>query len=100
MDILLQSDIKKRIYKAQCIGNIEPIEYMMPYPSMRSLIEGQVINNSKRIVNKKEKINYSKFHCLIQQCANWLTDKDFISKERIILPELSSFQTEVLIYIA
>ena len=94
----MQSDIKKRIYKAQCIGNIEPIEYMMPYPSMRSLIEGQVINNSKRIVNKKENIDYSKFHCLIQQCANWLTDKNYIYKERIILPKLNSFQTEVLIY--
>ena len=45
---------------------------------MRSLIEGQVINNSKRIVNKKENIDYSKFHCLIQQCANWLTDKNYI----------------------
>ena len=94
----MKSDIKKRIYKAQCIGNIEPIEYMIPYPSMRSLIEGQVINNSKRIVNKKENIDYSKFHCLIQQCANWLTDKNYISKERIILPKLNSFQTEVLIY--
>ncbi len=94
----MQSDIRKRIYKAQCIGNIEPIEYMIPYPSMRSLIEGQVINNSKRIVNKKENINYSEFHCLIQQCANWLTDKNYISKERIILPKLNSFQTEVLIY--
>ncbi len=94
----MQSDIKKRIYKAQCIGNIEPIEYMMPYPSMRSLIEGQVINNSKRIVSKKENINYSEFYCLIQQCANWLTDKDHISKQRIILPKLNSFQTEVLIY--
>ena len=94
----MQSDLKKRIYKAQCIGNIEPIEYMIPYPSMRSLIEGQVINNSKKMVNKKENINYSKFHSLIQQCANWLTDKNYISKERIILPKLDSFQTEVLIY--
>ena len=36
-------DIKSKIYQAQCIGNVEPIEYMIPYPSMRSLIEGQNI---------------------------------------------------------
>ena len=59
MDIPLQSDIKERIYKAQCIGNIEPIEYMMPYPSMRSLIEGQVINNSNYNLNNSNTINVS-----------------------------------------
>ena len=37
--------IKKNIYNAQCIGNVEPIEFMIPYPSMCSLIEGQNIKN-------------------------------------------------------
>lgn len=41
-------DMKKEIYQAQCIGNVEPIEYMIPYPSMRSLIEGQNIKYSDR----------------------------------------------------
>ena len=31
------------IYKAQTIGNIEPIEYMIPYPSTQAIIEGQII---------------------------------------------------------
>ena len=39
----MELEIKNNIYKAQCIGNVEPIEYMIPYPSMRSLIEGQNI---------------------------------------------------------
>ncbi len=29
------------LYRAQTIGNIEPIEYMIPYPNTQSLIEGQ-----------------------------------------------------------
>ena len=24
--------IEKNIYNAQCIGNVEPIEFMIPYP--------------------------------------------------------------------
>ena len=42
--------MKKNIYQAQCIGNVEPIEYMIPYPSMRSLIEGQNIKFSKQLI--------------------------------------------------
>ena len=42
----MKTDIKTKIYSAQCIGNVEPIEYMTPYPSMRSLIEGQTIKFS------------------------------------------------------
>ena len=36
-------DLKSRIYKAQTIGNVEPIEHMIPYPNLRSLIDGQNI---------------------------------------------------------
>ena len=43
----MKKELKERIYKAQCIGNVEPIEYMIPYPSMRSLIEGQNIKFSQ-----------------------------------------------------
>ena len=44
------SDLKKLIYKAQCIGNVEPIEYMVPYPNLRALNEGKVNLNIKKIV--------------------------------------------------
>ena len=43
-------NIDKLIYKAQTIGNIEPIEYMTPYPSTQALIEGQNIKYGKHIV--------------------------------------------------
>jgi len=41
--------MKEKIYQAQCVGNVEPIEYMIPYPSMRSLIEGQNIKFSNSL---------------------------------------------------
>ena len=41
----MSSDLKKRIYQAQCIGNVEPIEHMVPYPNLRSLVDGQNIKD-------------------------------------------------------
>ena len=44
------SELKKQIYKAQCIGNVEPIEYMVPYPNLRALIDGQNIKYGEKMV--------------------------------------------------
>lgn len=90
--------INQKIYNAQCIGNIEPIEYMIPYPSMRSLIEGQNIKYGNQIVLKNNNITNFKFYELIQKTANWLTKQNIEPKERIILPKLKSPQSEILLY--
>ena len=37
----MRSQIEKKIYQAQTIGNVAPIEYMVPYPNTSALIEGQ-----------------------------------------------------------
>jgi hypothetical protein len=94
MDIKL----KKRIYDAQCIGNVEPIEYMIPYPSMRSLIEGQNIKYGNQLIIKNDNITNSKYHQLIQQTAHWLTHKGLKPKDRIVLPKLPKYQSEILLF--
>jgi hypothetical protein len=91
-------DLKKQIYQAQCIGNVEPIEYMIPYPSMRSLIEGQNIKFSKQVIFEKLSISNLKFYELIQQTAHWLDSIGLKPKERIILTELDFPQTEILLF--
>ena len=65
-------ELKKRIYNAQCIGNVEPIEYMTPYPSIRSVIEGQIIKFSDKVIFQDLKITNSMFYSFIQQTSNWL----------------------------
>ena len=50
-----------RIYRAQCIGNVEPIEYMVPYPSTQSLLEGQNIKFSDQVIYKKDNITNLQF---------------------------------------
>jgi len=94
----MNTDIQKDIYMAQCIGNVEPIEYMIPYPSMRSLIEGQNIKFSNQVMIKKPDITNIKFYGLVQQTANWLDSLGLKPKQRIIIPKLEFPQAEILLY--
>ena len=94
----MKTDLEKQIYQAQCIGNVEPIEYMIPYPSMRSLIEGQNIKFSEQVIFEKLSITNLKFYELIQQTAHWLDSLGLKPKERIILTELDFPQTEILLF--
>ena len=90
--------IKKDIYNAQCIGNVEPIEFMIPYPSMCSLIEGQNIKYSKqKIINNPSLTNLDFYNC-IQRTANWLESIGAKPKQPIIIPNLNYPQSEILLY--
>ena len=94
----MKTDLEKRIYQAQCIGNVEPIEYMIPYPSMRSLIEGQNIKFSKQVIIEDPSITNLKFYGLVQQTAHWLDSIGLQPRERIIISELEYPQAEILLY--
>ncbi len=94
----MKSDIGKKIYRAQSIGNVEPIEYMVPYPNTNSLIEGQNIKFSKQLLFQEPKITNIDFYRLIQQTSNWLDSLNIKPKERVVLPDLGSPQTEILLY--
>ncbi len=94
----MKTDLEKRIYHAQCIGNVEPIEYMIPYPSMRSLIEGQNIKFSEQVIIEDPSITNLKFYGLVQQTAHWLDSIGLNPRERIIISELEYPQTEILLY--
>tara|TARA_A100001037_G_C15153065_1_gene640963 strand:+ start:7059 stop:7982 length:924 start_codon:yes stop_codon:yes gene_type:complete len=94
----MKTELEKKIYQAQCIGNVEPIEYMIPYPSMRSLIEGQNIKFSEQIIFNNPRITNLQFYQKIQQIAHWLDSLGFQPKERIILSELGFPQTEIALF--
>ncbi len=94
----MKTDLEKQIYQSQCIGNVEPIEYMVPYPSMRSLIEGQNIKYSEQLIFEKPRITNLKFYELIQQTSHWLNSLGLKPKKRIILTQLDFPQTEILLF--
>ena len=94
----METSLKNKIYNAQCIGNVEPIEYMTPYPSMRSLVEGQTIKFSDQIMMDESKITNKEFLSYIQQTSNWLESLGIEPKQRVIIPKLAYPQGEILLY--
>jgi len=90
--------MKEKIYQAQCVGNVEPIEYMIPYPSMRSLIEGQNIKFSKQLIFSNLSITNYEFYILVQKTAKWLLEMDIKPKSRIIISGDDPFLTTLLLF--
>ena len=94
----MSSDLKKRIYRAQCIGNVEPIEHMVPYPNLRSLVDGQNIKYGEKMVYADLGLTSDKIYRLAQQTAKWLKDKKVKPKDRILIDKLPFPQTEILAF--
>ena len=89
------SDLKKLIYKAQCIGNVEPIEYMVPYPNLRALIEGQNIKYGKKMVYADYGLSSDKIYRMAQQAANFFTSLGVNPNERIMIQSLPFPESEI-----
>ena len=86
------------IYKAQCFGNVEPIEYMVPYPNLRALAVGQCIKFSNSILYKDiELTNYS-FLRSINKYANWLSNTGIIKNDRVFVNNIPSPTMEIISY--
>ncbi|SVA17694.1 uncharacterized protein METZ01_LOCUS70548 [marine metagenome] len=94
----MTASLADQIYQAQCIGNVEPIEYMVPYPSTQSLIEGQNIKFSDQVIYEKENITNLQFYELVQQTAHWLVELGIQPKERVIVQQLEFPQSEILLF--
>ena len=94
----MKNNLRSRIYNAQCNCNVEPIEYMTPYPSMRSLMKGQTIKFSNQVINERFNITNFGFYSLVQQTSNWLESIGIKPRQRVILPELVDYQSEILLF--
>ena len=53
----MSESLSDQIYNAQCFGNIEPIEYAVPYPNTFSLLVGENIKFANNYLFLDEKIN-------------------------------------------
>lgn len=93
-----EQTIKELIYKAQTIGNIEPIEYMIPYPSTQALIEGQNIKFGDQIIYQDHNITNLDFYLLIQQTAHWLSEQGIKPKDNVIIEENEFPQAELILF--
>ena len=86
------------IYKAQTIGNIEPIEYMIPYPSTQAIIEGQIIKYKNEKVFKDYGLTNIDFFNSIQRTSNWLNDQGVLPKDKVVINDNSFLNSILLLY--
>jgi len=86
------------IYRAQTIGNIEPIEYMVPYPSTQAIIEGQIIKYKNEKVFKDYGFTNIEFFNSIQRVSNWLNDQGILPKDKVVIDENSFLNSILLLY--
>jgi len=92
------SKINSQIYRAQCFGNIEPIEYMVPYPNLRSLVVGQCIKFSENCLFQDLNMTNGEFLKQINKTANWLIQKGIQKDNRLLVYGLASPKMEILSY--
>lgn len=94
----MKTDLEKKIYQAQCIGNVEPIEYMVAYPNLFSLIDGQNIKFSDQIIFEKYNLTNSKIKDLVNQMSNWLDIQGIKPKERVTIKSLKFPLAEIVLF--
>ena len=92
------SQIKQRIYQAQCLGNVEPIEHMVPYPNLRALVDGQNVKYGEKMVYADLDLTSDKVYRMAQQTANWLVAEGVNPKDRILIDQLPFPQCEILVF--
>ena len=86
------------IYRAQTIGNIEPIEYMVPYPSTQAIMEGQIIKYKNEKVFKDYGFTNIEFFNSIKRVSNWLNDQGILPKDKVVIDENSFLNSILLLY--
>jgi len=94
----LNTPLSKHIYQAQCLGNVEPIEYMTPYPNLGALVEGQNIKHHGKKLYADLGITNLDFYIRVRKIANWLTEKGVQPKQRIQIFPQDFPVTEMLVF--
>lgn len=92
----MNTDLKDRIYNAQCFGNIEPVEFMVPYPNIFSLVKGQNVKFKDSLLYKDLPITNKEFLNLTNRAASWLTSIGGKPESRIFLPHLHFPYAEIM----
>ncbi len=91
-------DLNDRIYNAQCFGNVEPVEFMVPYPNIFSLVDGQNVKFKDSLLYKDIPITNKDFLDLTNRAASWLTSIGGKPESRIFLPCLDFPYSEILAF--
>ena len=90
--------VSDRIYNAQCLGNIEPVEYIVPYPNIFSLLEGENIKFGNSYLFLDQKITNNDFLILINKASNWLRENQLDINSRVVIENVDFPISEIMIF--
>ena len=94
----MSESVSDRIYNAQCLGNIEPVEYIVPYPNIFSLLEGENVKFGDNYLFLDQKITNNDFLILINQASNWFSEKKIGIKNRIVIENIDFPIAEIIVF--
>lgn len=92
------TSLAERIYQAQCFGNVEPVEYMVPYPNLGSLPEGQTIKYGDLVLYKNIQMTNNDFFYRVGKTANWLVRNGVQPDDRILVKNMKFPNAEILAF--
>ncbi len=93
-----KQELDQLIYQAQCYGSVEPIEYMVPYPNLGSLVEGQNIKLADQIWYAPNRLSYAELSRRVRRTVNWLLEAGITNQDRVLLLNCPSPEAEILSY--
>ncbi|MFQ6612836.1 MAG: hypothetical protein ACE5D2_07010 [Fidelibacterota bacterium] len=91
-----KTSLENRIAAAQMIGNVGSFEYMVPYPNLGSLVEGQTIKYGEKLVFVDSGLTNNRVFQLVQQTANWLTAQKIHPGDRVLAETLPFPEAAIL----
>ena len=94
----MSESLSDQIYNAQSLGNIEPVEYIVPYPNIFSLLEGENIKFGSNYLYQDQKLTNNDFLKLINQASNWLRENNLKIKSRVVIEDISFPIAEIIIF--
>lgn len=94
----MKKDLKERIYRAQCYGNVEPIEYMVPYPNLGAIVDGMIIKHPDKPLFGDLDWTRMDFHRRVKQTANWLASRGVKPKDRVLMSRMPFPDAETLAF--
>ncbi|MAD51001.1 MAG: hypothetical protein CMF79_00315 [Candidatus Marinimicrobia bacterium] len=94
----MTDNLSNRIYRAQTLGNVEPIEYMTPYPNLHALVEGQNVKHHGKMIYADLGMTNLDFYTQVQKIANWLVSTGLKPKERVWIHPQQFPHTEFLVF--
>lgn len=79
----MTDSLQERIYRTHWYSNVEPVEFMVPYPNLPALVEGETVKFSQRSLFEDTRLTNGQFRTLVHAAGGWLKSRGVSPGDRI-----------------